>query len=159
MPGNIGRNLQVDMNEVKLLDIDCLDEAMFRYRRAKALSVGGEAPALDSLLEWNKSSLEDYRAIAAGLKMMCFNRIIPKSNRLVNCIGYSGLIEIKAPRKNARLFCFVDKRGSSNEELVICTGSFWKKSGEKARAKVRQDASMAEAYRLRSIYLESRKED
>lgn len=146
------------MDDVKLLDIDCLDERMFRYRRAKALSVDGEAPALDSLLEWKKSSLDDYRAIAAGLKMMCFYRDVPKSKRLVNCIGYSGLIEIKAPRKNARLFCFVDKPGSSNEELVICTGSYWKKDGEKTRAKVRQDDSMAEAYRLRTIYLESREE-
>jgi len=147
------------MDEVELLDIDCLEESIYRYRRVKVLSVGGRAPALDSLLEWKRSSPEDYRGIATGLKMMCISRSIPKTKRFVNCRGYPGLIEIKAPRKNARLFCFIHNPGSPSEELVICTGSYWKKDGEKNSAKTRQNASMEEASRLRTIYLESRKED
>lgn len=146
------------MNKVELLDIECISKEVFRYRTLKALSIDGKAPALDSLLEWKKSSKEDFRGIAEGIKMMCFNRVIPKTPRLVNCIGYPGLVEIKAPRKNARLFCFVHKPGTSSEELVICTGAFWKKDGEKTKAGARQNLSMKEAYRLRGIYLKSKRE-
>ncbi len=146
------------MNKVELLDIDCIPVDLFRYRTMKALSIDGKAPAIDSLTEWKKSSQEDFRGIVEGIKMMCFNIVIPKTPRLVNCIGYSGLVEIKAPRKNARLFCFVDKPGTSSEELVICTGAFWKKDGEKKKARERQNLSMKEAYRLRAIYLKSKRE-
>ena len=146
------------MNKVELLDIECIPDKVFRYRCMKALSIDGKAPALDSLQEWKKSSQEDFRGIAEGIKMMCFNRVIPKTPRLVNCIGYPGLVEIKAPRKNARLFCFVDNPGTSNEELVICTGAFWKKDGEKKKSRERQNLSMKEAYRLRAIYLKSKRE-
>ena len=146
------------MAVVELLDIDCIPVNLFRYRTMKALSIDGKAPAVDSLKEWKKSSQEDFRGIVEGIKMMCFNRVIPKTPRLVNCIGYSGLVEIKAPRKNARLFCFVDYPGISTEELVICTGAFWKKDGEKKKARERQNLSMKDAYRLRAIYLKSKRE-
>ncbi len=146
------------MARVELLDIECISKEVFRYRTMKALSIDGKTPALDSLQEWKKSSREDFRGIAEGIKMMCYNRVIPKTPRLVNCIGFPGLVEIKAPRKNARLFCFVDKSGTSSEELIVCTSAFWKKDGEKKKAKARQNLSMKEAYRLRKIYLKSKRE-
>jgi hypothetical protein len=148
------------MSKVELLDIDRIDKRIrevFRYRTMKALSIDGKAPALDKLLEWKKSSPEDYRGIVEGIKMMCFNRVIPKTPRLVNCVGYSGLVEIKAPRKNARLFCFVDYPGTSNEELVICTGAFWKTNDKKNTIQKQNDA-MKEAYRQRAFYLKSKRE-
>lgn len=146
------------MSAVKLLDIDCISKEMFRYRKMKALSIDGKAPALDSLLEWKKSSPEDYRGILGGVKMMCFNRTIPKSLRLVSCIGYPGLVEIKALRKNARLFCFLHNRGTDREELVICTGGFWKTNDKKNTIQKQNDA-MKEAYRQRAVFLKLLKED
>ena len=143
------------MSKVELLDIDCIPVDLFRYRTMKALSIDGKAPAIDSLTEWKKSSQEDFRGIVEGIKMMCFNIVIPKTPRLVNCIGYSGLVEIKAPRKNARLFCFVDYPGTSTEELVICTGAFWKKDGDKKNTIQKQNDAMKEAFKLMNVFLES----
>jgi len=143
--------------KIKLLDIKSHPGGIFRFRTLKALSIDGKTPALVCLRKWKKDSLADYIGIMGGVKLLCSNRVVPLSPRLVKCKGYPDLIEIKAPRKNARLFCFIHNQGSDNKELVICTGGFWK-TNDKKNSISKQDAAMKEAYRLRNIFLESDKE-
>lgn len=145
------------MNKVELLDIECIEDTWYRFRTAKIMSLNGKAPANDFLKKWERSAVIDFKKITAGLKKLCSSREIIKTRRFVDCVGYPGLIELKAIGRNARLFCFVNNRGTDKEELVICTGGFWK-TNDKRKTIQKQNNAMKEAYRLRAIYLKSQKE-
>ncbi|MCD6589492.1 MAG: hypothetical protein J7K88_13165 [Candidatus Fermentibacteraceae bacterium] len=116
--------------------------------------MNGKAPANDFLKKWERSSVMDFKKIIAGLKKLCSNREIIKTHRFVDCIGYPGLIELKAIGRNARLFCFVHNPGTGKEELVICTGGFWKTNDKKNTIQKQNDA-MKEAFKLMNVFLES----
>ncbi|NOQ23529.1 MAG: hypothetical protein GQ565_12900 [Candidatus Aegiribacteria sp.] len=85
--------------------------------------------------------------------MISENHRIRNVNRVKNCVNHKGLLELKASNCKARLFFFYRTIGSI-EELVVCTGGYWKSRGDTNKTKKKQDKAMRRAEERMLAFLE-----
>lgn len=142
------------MVEYKLVDIPWVEKEWQTAHRIKALSIDGRCEVLDYLSSWEADSNKYFKKIMASTKMICENHCIKNKNRVKDCVGHKNLLELKSPNCKARLFFFYRTIGST-EELIVCTGGYWKKRGDTKKTTMKQDEAMGRAEKRMLAYLEA----
>jgi len=141
------------MTRYKLVDIPWVEKEWQTAHRIKALSIDGRCEVLDFLSSWETDSYKHFKKIMLSARMISGNHRIKNKNRVKDCVNHKGLLELKAPNCKARLFFFYRTIGSI-EELVVCTGGYWKSRGDTNRTKKKQDKAMRRAKERMLAFLE-----
>ena len=133
-------------------------------KKIMVLLIGGRCPALEFLVERQKSSQSEYKKLIKLLSKLAENDETPNLETIKAVGTRRQLLQLDG-NKNARLYCFQE-----DGNLVVCTSGFWIGRGNKRRnqnAEIEAAEALMERWRnsrpvpakplIRSAKLESKK--
>jgi len=114
--------------------------------------------AINGLKEIKQNAQSQYKKLVVTLRMIANNKkgTINDLSRIVPDRKHKEIYELKAKRKNARLFAFYDESGPDSK-LIICTNTYWKTRDNKFdRSQQARQFEIAEE--MRQLYLKNKGE-
>ncbi len=126
----------MDNKEIKLIEMpekyELDDES--NYYKIRAVEINGKSEALMGLLLFEKKDKKDLKKLINTLKAQLKSKEIIHNKEKVQQSkkkGQENIIEIKANKGKSRLFGYI----SEDDELIICTNTYWKSDNIKLQAK------------------------
>lgn len=144
------------MHNIDIVRIPEIENKLDGIYEIYALSIDNKSLAVSGLEKIKQNDISQYKKILAALKMIANYKkdFINDISRVVRGKGYTEIYELKAKRKNARLFVFYD---DSESKMIICTNTYWK-TGDNENDRRNQTKQFQLSDEMRKLYFTNKGE-
>jgi hypothetical protein len=130
---------------IKLIYIPYIKSEWQTIHKIKALEINGKAPIIDELSKWEKGSLAEFKKIIKVMRLVASNKRVRNENHVKRAKRYEDMFYMRAHKGSARVNFFYTK---DDEEVVVCTSSYWKTKKSKAE----QNRALKTAKDLKELF-------